>query len=151
MTFLNERIRRGEVAIAQAKAMGRDVAQWEQHLERLKQARELQKQADSTPDLVKIPGDTAAENAWKVFGVSPGWLYLTIKRPEKYSVGPIALGRAETVPNVERFAETTIKDVIEVIHQKNRGHLNHWAVSLVDEKIEKLAICGVHVEIRSVV
>jgi hypothetical protein len=33
---LIERIRRGEAAIARAKAMGRDVAQWEQHLEGLK-------------------------------------------------------------------------------------------------------------------
>jgi hypothetical protein len=33
---LAERIRRGEMAIAAAKAQGRDVTDWEQHLERLK-------------------------------------------------------------------------------------------------------------------
>jgi hypothetical protein len=36
MNSLTERIRVGEAAIARAKAMGRDVPQWEQHLERLK-------------------------------------------------------------------------------------------------------------------
>jgi hypothetical protein len=86
----------------------------------------------------------------RVFEWPPGWLYLTIKRPEKYPAGPIAVGPAVTVINVEKFAERTIKDVIEGIHQRNQGHLHHWAVSLIDEKIEKLASCGVHVEIRAI-
>jgi hypothetical protein len=109
------------------------------------------KQTDSRPELLEMPGDTVAADVAKAFGVSPGWLYLTIKRPEQYPVGPIALGPAETVINVEKFAEITIKDVIEAIHQQNRGHLRHWAVSLIEKKIEKLAICGVEVEIRSIV
>src|SRR5215471_7606343 len=33
---LAERIRRGEIAIAAAKAQGRDVTDWEQHLDKLK-------------------------------------------------------------------------------------------------------------------
>jgi hypothetical protein len=36
MINLAARIRRGELAIAAAKAQGRDVTDWEQHLERLK-------------------------------------------------------------------------------------------------------------------
>jgi len=138
--ILSDRIQRGEAAIARAKAMGRDVAHWEQHLERLKQERGSLKQADSRSDLVQIPDN--------IFGWLSGWLYVTIKRPEKYPAGPIALGPAETVINVEKFAEITIRDVIEGIHEKNRGHLRHWAVSLIEEKIEKLRACGVEVEIQ---
>ena len=107
------------------------------------------KQANSSSELVEMPGDTPAADAVKIFGASPGKLYLTIKRPEKYPVGPIALGPAETVINVEKFAEITIKDVVLGIDAINRGHLHHWAVSLIDEKIEKLRLCGVEVEIRS--
>jgi hypothetical protein len=39
---LNERIRRGEPAIAAAKAQGRNVAEWEAHLEKLKREAKLQ-------------------------------------------------------------------------------------------------------------
>lgn len=38
MTTLLERIRRGEQAIADAKAEGQDVAEWEAHLAELKRA-----------------------------------------------------------------------------------------------------------------
>ena|SRR5215813_11438680 len=100
---------------------------------------------------VEMSDEIVAEDVVKVFGASPDSLYLIIKRPEKYPVGPIALGPAETVINVEKFAEITIKDVIQGVHATNRGRLRHWAVPLIDEKIEKLAICGVHVEIRSIV
>lgn len=37
MTFLSERIRRGEAAIARAKAQGRDVTTWDAHLKKLKE------------------------------------------------------------------------------------------------------------------
>jgi hypothetical protein len=141
--ILSDRIQRGEAAIAQAKAMGRDVAHWEEHLERLKQARDLLKQAYSKPDLVQIVDN--------IFELPSRWLYATITRPKKYPAGPIALGPAETVIDVEKFAEITIRDVIETIHKKNHGHLRYWGISLIEEKIEKLAICGVHVEIRSIV
>ena len=42
---LNDRIRRGEAAIAAAKAEGRDVSEWEEHLEKLKREAELQQLA----------------------------------------------------------------------------------------------------------
>jgi uncharacterized protein YmfQ (DUF2313 family) len=42
---LVERIRRGEIAIAAAKAQGRDVSDWEEHLARLKREAELQQLA----------------------------------------------------------------------------------------------------------
>jgi hypothetical protein len=42
---LNERIRRGEAAIAAAKAEGRDVSEWEEHLANLKREAELQQLA----------------------------------------------------------------------------------------------------------
>ena len=78
-------------------------------------------------------------------------LHITIKRPEKYPTGPIVLGPAESIVNVEKFVEVTLGDVVAGIYQKNRGHLHHWAVPLIDEKIEKLSKCGVKVEIRSTV
>src|SRR5262245_57133870 len=131
---LSDRIQRGEAAIARAKAKGRDVSHWELHLDRLKQARELQKKADSSPELVKVPGDNTADDVATIFGVSPGWLYHTIKRPEKYSAGPIAVGPAETVMDVEKFVEVTIKDVIKAIHKQNHGHHHYWGISLIQEK-----------------
>jgi DNA methylase len=42
MTSLNERVRRGEAAIAAAKAKGRDVRDWEKHLEKLKRQDDVQ-------------------------------------------------------------------------------------------------------------
>jgi hypothetical protein len=42
---LSERIRRGEAAIATAKAEGSDVTEWEEHLEKLKRESELQRLA----------------------------------------------------------------------------------------------------------
>ena len=42
---LSERIRRGELAIAAAKAQGRDVMDWEEHLAKLKHEAELQRLA----------------------------------------------------------------------------------------------------------
>jgi hypothetical protein len=44
---LSERIRRGEAAIAAAKAEGRDVTEWERHLEKLKREAELQQLAET--------------------------------------------------------------------------------------------------------
>ena len=44
---LSERIRRGEAAIAAAKAQGRDVAQWEEHLTKRKREVELQQLAET--------------------------------------------------------------------------------------------------------
>lgn len=44
---LSERIRRGEIAIAAAKAQGRDVTEWEEHLEKLKHEAELQQLAET--------------------------------------------------------------------------------------------------------
>jgi hypothetical protein len=59
MATLNERIRRGEVAIAKAKALGRDVWGWEAHLETLKrEARASNKPCGVTVDdvLAAFPG-----------------------------------------------------------------------------------------------
>ena len=136
--ILSDRIQRGEVAMARAKAMGRVVTHWGEHLERLKG---LLKQADSTPDLVEVLDN--------IFGVPPRWLYVTITRPRKYPAGHIALGRAETVIDVEKFAGVTIKDVIDAVHKKNHGHRHYWGIPLIEEKIEKLRLCGVEVEIQS--
>ena len=44
---LVDRIRRGEAAIAAAKAEGRDVPEWEAHLEKLKREAELQRLAET--------------------------------------------------------------------------------------------------------
>jgi hypothetical protein len=44
---LSERIRRGEAAIAAAKAQGRDVARWEEHLTKRKREVELQQLAET--------------------------------------------------------------------------------------------------------
>jgi uncharacterized protein YmfQ (DUF2313 family) len=52
---LVERIRRGEAAIAAAKAEGRNVAEWEEHLEKLRHEAELQ-QAE------QLAGAVLAEN-----------------------------------------------------------------------------------------
>jgi hypothetical protein len=56
MASLNERIHRGEVAIASAKAMGRDVSAWEAHLRILKeQIPALEPEAP--PEMPSVPAE----------------------------------------------------------------------------------------------
>lgn len=67
---ISDRNRRGEAAIAAAKAEGRDVSEWEEHLARLKREAELQQLAaavlpESQPDEV-----SAIMGVWRrLFGM----------------------------------------------------------------------------------
>jgi len=73
MTFFNERIRRGEAAIARAKAMDRDVAHWEQHLEQLKAVIGCQPVIDPTEGriiAVEICSEVLQAHIWLAFDIS---------------------------------------------------------------------------------
>jgi hypothetical protein len=71
MNSLTERIRLGEMAIARAKAIGRDVSQWEQHLERLK--RDALQNTDATEGriiAVEICSEILRAHIWLAFDKS---------------------------------------------------------------------------------
>ena len=67
---LSERIRRGEAAIAAAKAQGRDVAQWEEHLTKLKREVELQQLAETVlPESLPDEVNQIRDISRRLFGI----------------------------------------------------------------------------------
>ncbi len=47
-----------------------------------------------------------------------------------------------------KFAERTIGDLLSYISAQNRGASHHWVEQILDEKLERLKLCGVKAEIR---
>ncbi len=78
-----------------------------------------------------------------------GWLVLEVKRPERYPVVPVSLRPELTVADVQRFVDSTIRDLLVYVTAKNRGS-GHWVERVLDEKLELLERCGVKAEIRTI-
>ena len=78
-----------------------------------------------------------------------GWLVLEVKLPERYPVAPVSLRPELTVADVQRFVDSTIRDLLVYVTAKNRGS-GHWVERVLDEKLEQLECCGVKVEIRTI-
>ncbi len=76
-----------------------------------------------------------------------GWLVLEVKRPERYPVAPVSLRPELTVADVQRFVDSTIRDLLVYVIAKNRGS-GHWVERVLDEKLEQLERCGVLAKIR---
>jgi len=95
----------------------------------------------------------ALDDVWGTFFAKEertGWLCLEVQRPEKYPLGPVAIGPWQSITDAEKFAEATIQDLLTYIVAKNRGSGHHWVKRLLDEKLERLQRCGVKVQIREV-
>ena len=58
-----------------------------------------------------------------------GWLVLEVKRPERYPVAPVSLRPELTVADVQRFVDSTIRDLLVYVMAKNRGS-DHWVAGL---------------------
>jgi len=78
-----------------------------------------------------------------------GWLVLEVKRPERYPIAPVSLRPELTVADVQRFVDSTIRDLLVYVTAKNRGS-GHWVERVLDEKLEQLELCGVTAEIRTI-
>ena len=77
-----------------------------------------------------------------------GWLYLVVKRPENYPQGPLTVGPGLRIADVAKSAERTIEDLLSYITAQNKGAAHHWVEQILDEKLERLKLCGVKAEIR---
>ena len=78
-----------------------------------------------------------------------GWLVLEVKRPERYPSTPVSLRPELTVADVQRFVDSTIRDLLVYVMAKNRGS-GHWVERVLDEKVGQLELCGVNAEIRAI-
>jgi len=74
--------------------------------------------------------------------------YLDLKITRLFDLPPpIHLTPWLTVVDPIRFIETTIADLAAYVATENSGS-QHWVKSLLQQKLEHLALCGVRAEIR---
>ncbi len=106
----------------------------------------------SKPFWPTTPGLTLGHiaNIFFTEDVRLGWLALEIKWPERLTQGPIAANSGITITDVAQFVESVIQDLLSYVSAQNRGSTQHWADSVLDEKLEQLECCGVKAEIRTI-
>ena len=77
------------------------------------------------------------------------WLVLVLNRPEEYPQGPILVSPRVRIIDAAKFAQATIRDLLNYVEAKNRG-TRHWVDRVLGEKLRQLELCGVKAEIRRI-
>jgi len=90
----------------------------------------------------KVSDETGEEMA------TPGHLELVVVQRSPIPP-PIRIAPAEVVTNPELFIARSLEDLAVWVEAQNRG-AGHWMENLLDEKIERLRLCGVIVEVRRI-
>jgi len=92
--------------------------------------------------------DNLLMSALSVFGIETPYKVLKVTE-FKTVTGPVMIAPGNTITDVEAFVTTTIRDLLIYVSAENSGSRN-WVRDLLDEKLERLELCGVKAEIRCV-
>lgn len=96
-------------------------------------------------------GDIGAKESREAEATSrpePGHLALVVteRRPV---APPVRIAPADVVTDPELFIEKALGDLAAWVEAENRGY-PHWAHDLLDEKLERLKLCGVVAMVRRI-
>jgi hypothetical protein len=95
-----------------------------------------------------VRGLTTDEEASVIVELHTPGLTLIVRRLRKI-VPPIKIEPWITVVDPDRFIDATLGELATYIAAKNHGS-RHWIEDLLKEKLERLALCGIAVEILTV-
>jgi len=92
--------------------------------------------------------DDLLMSAVNIFGIETPYKVLKVTE-FKTVTGPVMIAPGNTITDVEAFIASAIRDLLRYVSAENNGS-RHWVRDLLDEKLERLQLCGVKAEIRSI-